>query len=64
MLPCFIVDTSQEGFRLRGNLRLRRGQLVELVVDDPEDSVQCEVIWTGRAGSVQAGEAGLKTVGK
>jgi hypothetical protein len=64
MFPCLIVDRSQEGFRLRGDFRLRRGQLVELVVDDPLDSVRCEVIWIGKAGSKQAGEAGLHAVGK
>src|SRR5258706_929416 len=48
MFPCLIVDRSQEGFRLRGNFRLRRGQLVELVLDDPVDSVPCAVIWTGK----------------
>src|SRR5260370_27261732 len=50
MFPCLIVDRSQEGFRLKGNFRLRRGQLVELVLDDPVDSLRCEVIWTGKAG--------------
>ncbi len=64
MFPCLIVDRSQEGFRLRGNFRLRRGQLVELVLDDPVDSVPCEVIWTTKPGSEQTGEAGLQTVGK
>jgi hypothetical protein len=64
MVPCLVVDRSQEGFRLRGDFRLRRGQLVELVVDDPVDSVRCEVIWIGRAGSEQAGQAGLQAVRK
>jgi len=64
MFPCLIVDRSQEGFRLRGSFKLRHGQLIELVVDDPVDSVPCEVIWVGRAGSREAGEAGLQTVGK
>jgi PilZ domain len=64
MFPCLILDRSREGFRLRGSLKLRHGQLVELVVDDPVDSVPCEVIWVGRAGSRQEGEAGLQTVGK
>lgn len=63
MLPCLIVDKSQEGFRLRGNFNLRRDQLVELVVDDM-NSVRCEVIWIGKAGSEQAGEAGLQAVGR
>jgi len=44
MFPCLIVDKSQDGFRLKGNFRLRRGQLVELVLDDPVDSMRCEVI--------------------
>src|SRR5229473_3734159 len=64
MFPCLIVDRSEEGFRLRGNFRLRRGQLVELVLDDPVDSVPCEVIWIGKAGSEQVVEAGLQIVGK
>jgi len=61
MLLCLIVDKSQEGFRLRGSFRLRRGQLVELVVDDPMmDSVRREAIWIGKAGSEQAEEVGLQ----
>jgi len=64
MFPCLIVDKSQDGFRLKGNFRLRRGQLVELVLDDPVDSVPCEVVWTDKAGSEQVVQAGLQTVGK
>jgi hypothetical protein len=64
MFPCLIVDRSHEGFRLRGNFRLRRGQIVELIADDPVDSVRCEVIWIGRAGSQQEGQVGVQTVGK
>ncbi len=64
-VPCLIVDRSQEGFRLRASYRLRRGQLVEIMVDDkPLEPVRCEVIWIGKAGSEQEGEAGLQTVGK
>src|SRR5216684_4757147 len=63
MLPCLIVDRSQEGFRLRGNFILKCGQLVELIVDDPVDSVRCEVIWVGRAGSELEGQAGVQTIG-
>jgi len=64
MFPCLIVDRSQKGISLRGSFKLRHGQLVELVVDDPVDSVPCEVIWVGRAGSQQEGQAGVQTVGK
>jgi hypothetical protein len=62
--PCLIVDRSQEGFRLRSGFKLRRGQLVELILDDPVDSVRCEVVWVGKAGSRQEGEAGLQIVSR
>ena len=64
MFPCLIVDRSEEGFRLRGNFGLKRGQLVELVLDDAVDSLRCEVIWVGKPESQQVGEVGLQTVGK
>ena len=64
MFPCLIVDRSQEGFRLRGNFMLRRGQLVEIVLDDPVDSLRCEVVWTGKTQLEQVGEVGLQIVGK
>jgi len=61
MFPCLIVNRSHDGFGLRGGFRLKCGQLIELIVeDDPVDSVRCEVIWTGRAGSQQAGKRGCK----
>ena len=48
---------------MRGSFRLKRGQLVELVVDDPMmDSVRCEVIWIGKAGSELAEEVGLQAI--
>jgi hypothetical protein len=63
LLACLIVDVSQQGFRLRGDFKLRRGQLVELITEDaPLSSVQCEVVWAGKAGSGHEGEAGLQTV--
>ena len=63
LLPCLIIDVSQDGFRLRSDFRLRRGQLVELIAEDaPLNSVQCEVVWIGKAGSGHEGEAGLETV--
>lgn len=62
-LPCLVVDTSKEGFRLRGTFHLRRGQVVEVILDDdPLSAVRCSVVWVGKAGSKQEGEAGLQTV--
>ena len=59
--PCLVLDSSKEGFRLRGNFRLKRGQLVEIVLDeDPLTSLRCSVTWVGKPGSEQEGEVGLE----
>lgn len=60
--PCLVLDSTGEGFRVRGPFRLRRGQIVEIVLqEDPMKSVRCTVIWAGQPGSKQEGEAGLQT---
>jgi hypothetical protein len=62
-LPCLIVDSSPEGFRLRGVFRLRRGQAVEVIPDDdPQNAVRCSVVWVGKPGSKLEGELGLQAV--
>jgi hypothetical protein len=62
MFPCLIVDSSQEGFRLRGSFKLRRGQIVEVISDaDPLNAVRCSVVWVGKTGTKLEGEVGLKT---
>jgi len=62
-LPCLVLDSSKEGFRLRGSFHLRRGQVVEIILDeDPFRSMRCSVVWLGKAGSQQEGEVGLETV--
>jgi hypothetical protein len=63
-LPCLVVDSSKEGFRLRGGFHLiRLGQVVELILDeDIPKSQRCSVIWVGKAGSKQEGEVGLEIV--
>ena len=61
-LPCLILDSSKEGFRLRGSFQLKRGQVVELILDeDPLSFERCSVVWVGKAGSKQEGEVGLET---
>ncbi|PYT60822.1 MAG: hypothetical protein DMG35_10365 [Acidobacteria bacterium] len=61
--PCLVLDSSKEGFRLRGSSHLRRGQVVELILDeDPPISERCSVVWVGKAGSKQEGEVGLEIV--
>jgi len=62
-LPCLIIDISQGGFRLRVSGRLRHGQIVEVLSDsDPFTSMECRVIWVGKAGSKEQGEAGLQII--
>src|SRR6266568_1564351 len=62
-VPCLIVDRSPDGFRLRGGFRLRPGQLVEVIPGDDElNAIRCSVVWTGKPGSKQDGEVGLKAV--
>jgi len=62
-LPCLVLDSSKEGFRLRGSFDLRRGQVVELILDEETPSPErCSVVWIGKAGSKQEGEIGLETV--
>lgn len=61
-VPCLIVDRSPEGFRVRGSFRLKRGQLVEVILGDELGSIRCNVVWVGRPGSNQEGEVGLQAV--
>jgi hypothetical protein len=62
-LPCLVVDSSKEGYRLRGSFNLRRDQIVELILDEEVPNPErCRVVWVGRPGSKQEGEAGLETV--
>jgi len=62
-LPCLVLDSSKEGFRLRGSFNLRRGQMVELILNEETPSPEyCSVVWVGTAGSKQEREIGLQTV--
>jgi hypothetical protein len=62
-LPCLVLDSSKEGFRLRGSFNLRRGQMVELILDEEAPGPEyCSVVWVGKAGSKQESEIGLQTV--
>ena len=60
-IPCLVLDTSQDGFKIGGASRLKQGQFVELILDeDTSDTVLCRVMWVGKPGSEQGGEAGLQ----
>ena len=60
--PCLVLDSSKEGFRLRGDFQFRPGQLVEVILDEETPSAErCRVVWIGKAGSKQEGELGLES---
>jgi hypothetical protein len=60
-IPCLLLDNSQDGFKIGGAPRLKRGESVELILDeDSSDTVPCRVMWVGRQGSKEGGEAGLQ----
>jgi hypothetical protein len=62
-LPCLVLDSSKEGFRLRGTFDIKRGQVVELILDEETPTAQrCSVVWIGKPGSGQEGEIGLESV--
>ena len=62
-LPYLVLDSSTDGFRLRGSFHLKRGQIVEIILDEaPLNAVRCQVVWVGKPGSKQEGEIGLETV--
>lgn len=62
-LPCLVLDSSKEGFRLRGSFHLRHGHVVELILEeDSPSSERCSVVWVGKAGSREEGELGLEIV--
>jgi hypothetical protein len=62
-LPCLVLDSSEKGFRLRGSFDLRRGQVVELILDEETPSPErCSVAWVGKARTKQEGEVGLEVI--
>jgi hypothetical protein len=60
---CVILDRSTNGFRARGASQLKRGRVVELILDeDPLKALRCGVVWTGKSGSKYECEVGLETI--
>ena len=60
-LPCLVLDSSKEGFRLRGSFDLRCGQVVEVILDEGTPNAErCSVVWVGKVGSKQEGQVGLE----
>ena len=61
--PCLVLDSSNNGFRVRGSFHLKRGQVVEIILEeDLLSPVRCSVAWVGKSGSKYEGEVGLETI--
>jgi len=58
-VPCIVLDTSAKGLRIGGVSRVTAGQIVDVIWDE-HDSLRCKVVWAGKVGSVQQGQAGLR----
>jgi len=43
-LPFLVLDSSKEGFRLRGSFHVRRGQVVGKLGSEQEDEVGLETV--------------------
>lgn len=63
LVPCLILDTSADGFRLRTIFPLRRGQTVEVISNEALNPIPCRVMWVGKRGSKYEGDVGLQTLG-
>jgi len=47
-LPCLVLDSSIEGFRLRGSFELKSGQVVEIILDE-ERPAPSAAVWSASA---------------
>ena len=54
------VDVSTLGARIRSDLALTPGQMVEVVPVNGDNSVAARVVWVGKPASELQGQAGLE----
>jgi hypothetical protein len=59
--PSYMVDVSERGIKIKANVPVTIGQIVEVVpAEGPRHSVRSRVVWVGKAGSDQEGRLGLE----
>jgi hypothetical protein len=56
----FTVDVSAQGARIKANISLTPGQVVEVIPADGSDPVTGRVVWVGKPASELEGQAGLE----
>ncbi len=59
--PSYMVDVSERGIKLKANVAVTIGQIVEVIpTRGPRYAVRGRVVWVGKAGSEQEGRLGLE----
>lgn len=59
--PSYMVDVSERGIKLKANVAVAVGQVVEVIpAEGPRHIVRSRVVWVGKAGSEQEGRMGLE----
>ncbi len=59
--PSYMVDVSERGIKIKANVPVTIGQVVEVVpAEGPRYAVRSRVVWVGKAGSDQEGRLGLE----
>ena len=59
--PSYMVDVSERGIKLKANVPVTVGQVVEIIPSKgPQYAVRSRVVWVGKAGSEQEGRMGLE----
>ena len=57
-IPCLLLDSTEQGFRVRSDAKVKRGQVLEIILGG--DAVRCGVVWVGKAG--HEGQFGVETL--
>lgn len=59
--PSHMVDVSESGIKLKANVAVTVGQVVEVIpAEGLRYAVRSRVVWVGKAGSDQEGRLGLE----
>ena len=59
--PSYMVDVSERGIKLKANVPVAIGQVVEVIPSKgPRYTVRSRVVWVGKVGSDQEGRLGLE----
>ena len=61
MYRCQLIDVSPEGVRLKVDAKLSPGDIVDVISGEGRlHTTPCRIVWVGKPGTEQDGEAGLQ----